>query len=218
MPRRTAILISGRGSNMAALVDAAQRPGYPAEIALVLSNRPDAAGLAYAESAGIETAVLASKGYPSREAFDEALHARLSETNIELVCLAGFMRVLTKTFVEAWRDRLINIHPSLLPLFPGLDTHARAINAGVRIHGCTVHFVRAEVDQGPIIAQAAVPLLSADTEETLAARVLAAEHRIYPLALNLVAAGKAHVVDERVVIDDARTELAGEAVVSPEFE
>jgi phosphoribosylglycinamide formyltransferase-1 len=218
MPRRTAILISGRGSNMAALVDAAQRPGYPAEIALVLSNRPDAAGLAYAESAGIETAVLASKGYPSREAFDEALHARLSETNIELVCLAGFMRVLTKTFVEAWRDRLINIHPSLLPLFPGLDTHARAISAGVRIHGCTVHFVRAEVDQGPIIAQAAVPLLSADTEETLAARVLAAEHRIYPLALNLVAAGKAHVVDERVVIDDARTELAGEAVVSPEFE
>jgi phosphoribosylglycinamide formyltransferase-1 len=218
MPRRTAILISGRGSNMAALVDAAQRPGYPAEISLVLSNRPDAAGLAYAESAGIETAVLASKGYPSREAFDEALHARLSETNIELVCLAGFMRVLTKTFVEAWRDRLINIHPSLLPLFPGLDTHARAISAGVRIHGCTVHFVRAEVDQGPIIAQAAVPLLSADTEETLAARVLAAEHRIYPLALNLVAAGKAHVVDERVVIDDARTELAGEAVVSPEFE
>jgi len=218
MPRRTAILISGRGSNMAALIDAAQRPSYPAEIALVLSNRPDAAGLAYAESAGIETAVLASKGYLSREAFDKALHARLNEANIELVCLAGFMRVLTKTFVEAWRDRLINIHPSLLPLFPGLDTHARAISAGVRIHGCTVHFVRAEVDQGPIIAQAAVPLLSADTEETLAARVLAAEHRIYPLALNLVAAGKAHVVDERVVIDDARTERAGEAVVSPEFE
>jgi phosphoribosylglycinamide formyltransferase-1 len=203
---------------MAALIDAAQRPGYPAEIALVLSNRPDAAGLAYAESAGIETAVLASKGYPSREAFDEALHARLSEANIELVCLAGFMRVLTETFVEAWRDRLINIHPSLLPLFPGLDTHARAISAGVRIHGCTVHFVRAEVDQGPIIAQAAVPLLSADTEETLAARVLAAEHRIYPLALRLVAAGKARVVEERVVIDDVRTELAGEAVVSPEFE
>lgn len=217
MRRRTAILISGRGSNMAALVEAAQNPDHPAEIALVLSNRPDAAGLAFAESAGIETATLASKGYPSREAFDADLHARLTEGDIDLVCLAGFMRVLTARFVEAWRDRLINIHPSLLPLFPGLDTHARAIAAGVRIHGCTVHFVRAEVDQGPIIAQAAVPVLFADTEETLASRVLAAEHRIYPLALGLVAAGKARVVEERVVIGNAGTERDGEAIVSPVF-
>jgi len=218
MARRVAILISGRGTNMAALIQAAQIPEYPAEIALVLSNRPGAAGLAHAAAAGIETEVLASKGYPSREAFDAALNARLTEANIELVCLAGFMRVLSEGFVEAWRDRLINIHPSLLPLFPGLDTHARAIDAGGRIHGCTVHFVRAEVDCGPIIAQAAVPLLSSDTEETLAARVLAAEHQIYPLALSLVASNKARVVGERVVIDDAGTERTGEAIVSPAFD
>jgi phosphoribosylglycinamide formyltransferase-1 len=212
---RTAILISGRGSNMAALIEAAQLRDFPAKIALVLSNRPDAPGLAFAKSAGIETAVLPSKGYPTRETFDDALHARLAEADIELVCLAGFMRVLSEKFVEAWRDRLINIHPSLLPLFPGLDTHARALAAGVRIHGCTVHFVRADVDRGPIIAQAAVPVRSSDTEETLAARVLAAEHRIYPLALSLVAAGKARVVDGRVVIDDLEAETDGGVVVSP---
>lgn len=213
--RRTAILISGRGSNMAALVEAARHPHYPAEIALVLSNRVGAPGLAHAKAAGVETAVVASKGYASREAFDEALHAKLSAADIELVCLAGFMRVLSGPFVDAWRDRLINIHPSLLPLFPGLDTHARALEAGVRIHGCTVHFVRADVDRGPIVAQAAVPVMSTDTAETLANRVLDAEHRLYPLALELVAAGKARVVDERVVIDDADAEVAAEAVISP---
>lgn len=215
--RRVAILISGRGSNMGALVDAAQSPDHPAEIALVLANRPDAPGLEHAKSAGIETAIVASKGSPSREAFDSALSARLKASDIDLVCLAGFMRVLTGKFVDAWRDRLINIHPSLLPLFPGLDTHARALEAGVRVHGCTVHFVRSEVDRGPIIAQAAVPVLFADNEETLAARVLAQEHRIYPLALALVAGGKARVVDERVIIDDAGSEVAGAAIVAPGF-
>lgn len=213
--RRTAILISGRGSNMAALIEAAQLTDYSAEIALVLSNRPEAPGLAFAKAAGIKTTVLSSKGYPSREAFDQALHAMLIDADIDLVCLAGFMRVLSKTFVEAWQDRLINIHPSLLPLFPGLDTHARALAAGVRIHGCTVHFVRAEVDRGPIIAQAAVPVLSADTTETLAERVLSAEHKIYPLALALVAAGSARVVDERVVIDDSEAEVAEGPIISP---
>jgi phosphoribosylglycinamide formyltransferase 1 len=216
MPRRrTAILISGRGSNMAALIEAARHPDYPAEIVLVLSNRSDAPGLVNADAAGIETEVLGAKGYPSREAYDAALHAKLVAADIELVCLAGFMRVLSETFVQAWRDRLINIHPSLLPMFPGLDTHARAIEAGVRIHGCTVHFVRSALDRGPIIAQAAVPVLLTDTAETLAARVLAQEHRVYPLALSLVAGGKARVVDERVVIDQPTPEAAGEAVISP---
>lgn len=213
--RRTAILISGRGSNMAALIEAAQQPDYPAEIALVLSNRADAPGLARVKAAGIEAAVVASKGYSSREVFDQALQARLADADIELVCLAGFMRVLSEEFVKTWRDRLINIHPSLLPLFPGLDTHTRALEAGVRIHGCTVHFVRTDVDRGPIIAQAAVPVLSADTAETLAERVLAAEHRLYPLALSLVAAGKARVVDERVVIDETEAEVADRSVISP---
>jgi phosphoribosylglycinamide formyltransferase-1 len=202
---------------MAALIEAARRPDYPAEIALVLSNRSDAPGLGFAEAAGIKAAVVASKGDPSRQAFDDKLHAQLVNAGIEFVCLAGFMRVLSEKFVEAWRDRLINIHPSLLPLFPGLDTHARALAAGVRIHGCTVHFVRAEVDRGPIIAQAAVPVISDDTEETLAARVLAQEHRIYALALSLVASGKVRVVDERLVFADASAEADGTSVVSPAF-
>jgi phosphoribosylglycinamide formyltransferase 1 len=213
--RKVAILISGRGSNMAALVEAAQDPDYPAEIALVLSNRDDAAGLNYAKEAGIDTAVVRTKDYASREDFDAALNASLKGAGIDLVCLAGFMRVLTASFVDAWRDRLINIHPSLLPLFPGLDTHAKALAAGVKIHGCTVHFVRAEVDSGPIIMQAAVPVLITDTPDTLAARVLAEEHRIYPLALSLVAGGKVRVVDERTVIDVPSMETPGEAIVSP---
>jgi len=215
--RRVAILISGRGSNMAALVAAARDPGYPAEIALVLSNRADAPGLERAEQAGIETAVLDPKVFSSRNVFDKALDARLKAAGAELVCLAGFMRLLTPEFVEAWRDRLINIHPSLLPLFPGLNTHASALAAGVKIHGCTVHFVREEVDSGPIIAQAAVPVLLSDTPETLADRVLAAEHHIYPLALALVARGRTVVVDERVVIDDAPPEATVQPLISPHF-
>jgi phosphoribosylglycinamide formyltransferase-1 len=215
--RRVAILISGRGSNMAALVAAARDPGYPAEIALVLSNRADAPGLERADQAGIETAVLDAKGSSSRRAFDDALDRRLKAAGAEIVCLAGFMRLLTPEFVEAWRDRLINIHPSLLPLFPGLNTHASALAAGVKIHGCTVHFVRAAVDSGPIIAQAAVPVLLSDTPETLADRVLTAEHHIYPLALALVARGRTVVVDERVVIDDAPPEAIVQPLISPHF-
>jgi phosphoribosylglycinamide formyltransferase-1 len=215
MPRRrVAILISGRGSNMAALIQAAKAASYPAEIALVLSNRPDAAGLIHARENGIETAVLNHKEHSSRESFDFALDAKLKAAGIELVCLAGFMRLLTHEFVDAWRDRMINIHPSLLPLFPGLDTHEKALAAGMKLHGCTVHFVRSAVDSGPIIVQAAVPVLAGDTAETLAARVLTAEHRIYPLALSLVASGKARVVDEKVVLDAASPEAEG-VLVAP---
>jgi phosphoribosylglycinamide formyltransferase-1 len=207
--RRVAILISGRGTNMAALIEAAKDPSYPAEIALVLSNRPDAAGLVLARANGIATAVLNHREHGSRESFDSALDARLKASGIELVCLAGFMRLLTEDFVESWRDRMINIHPSLLPLFPGLDTHEKALAAGMKLHGCTVHFVRGAVDSGPIIAQAAVPVLAGDTADTLAARVLTAEHRIYPLALRLVAGGRARVVDEKAVIDPPGIEAEG---------
>lgn len=191
--RRVAILISGRGSNMAALVEAAREAGYPAEIVLVVSNRPDAAGLAFAAASGIATAVVDHKQFASREAFDAALQETLERARIEIVCLAGFMRLLTTPFVGKWRGRMLNIHPSLLPEFKGLDTHARALAAGVKMHGCTVHFVVAELDSGPIVLQEKVPVLAGDTEETLAARVLAAEHRIYPAALKMVADGKTTV-------------------------
>jgi phosphoribosylglycinamide formyltransferase-1 len=200
---KVGVLISGRGSNLQALIDACASPTFPAEIALVISNRADARGLARAAEAGIPTKVIDRKGFPDRETFDAALDMALHAAGIELVCLAGFMRVLTTGFVEAWRDKLINIHPSLLPAFRGLDTHARALQAGVRLHGCTVHFVRSELDEGPIIVQAAVPVLPDDDADRLAARVLAAEHRCYPLALALIAQGRVHVEDGRVRIDDA---------------
>lgn len=205
--KRVGILLSGRGSNMAALVEAAQAdPAFPAEPALVLSNRADAAGLAFAADKGIETAVVDHKPFgKDREAFEHALNARLRESGVELVCLAGFMRLLTPWFVEQWRDRLINIHPSLLPSFKGLHTHERALETGVRLHGCTVHFVRAEMDDGPIIAQAAVPVLPGDDPDILAARVLTMEHRLYPLALSLVAAGRVRVEDERALFDPPET-------------
>jgi phosphoribosylglycinamide formyltransferase-1 len=191
--KRVAILISGRGSNMAALIEAARAPEYPAEIVLVISNRPDAAGLARAAEAGIATALVDHKTFAGKADFEAALDSRLVESRIDIVCLAGFMRVLSAEFVVRWRDRLINIHPSLLPAFPGLDTHARALAAGARMHGCTVHFVREGVDDGPIVSQAEVPVLPGDTPDALAARVLAAEHRLYPKALALVASGKAHL-------------------------
>ncbi len=187
--KRVAVLISGRGSNMQALVAAARSPDYPAEIAAVVANRPDAAGLAWAADQGITTIALDHKAFADRAAFDDHLHAALVAANIELIALAGFMRILTPAFVARWQGRMINIHPSLLPLFPGLDTHARALAAGVKIAGCTVHFVTAEMDVGPIIAQAAVPLATGDTADSLAVRVLAAEHRIYPQALAWVAGG-----------------------------
>jgi phosphoribosylglycinamide formyltransferase 1 len=204
MAVKTAILISGRGSNMAALIQAVRREHFPAAIALVASNNPGAAGLARAEAAGIATAVIDHRDFPERAEFDAAIDATLKEAEIELVCLAGFMRLLGPAFVEEWRNRLINIHPSLLPAFSGVRTHERALAAGVRVHGATVHFVREGMDEGPIIAQAAVPVLEGDTAETLADRVLAVEHRIYPAALEWVASGRARVVAEKVVLGEAR--------------
>jgi phosphoribosylglycinamide formyltransferase-1 len=202
--KRVAILISGRGSNMAALIEAAKAKDYPAEIALVLSNRPDAAGLEFAHAAGIQTRVIDHKDFgKDRVAFDAAVQAVLIQHRIDIVCLAGFMRLLTSSFVKAWQGRIINVHPALLPAFKGLDTHRRALEAGVKIHGATVHFVVPEMDSGPIIAQGAVAVREADTEESLAARVLTVEHRIYPLALKLVAEGRVHVEGNRCRIAGA---------------
>lgn len=200
--RRTAILISGRGSNMAALLSAAADPAFPAEIVLVLSNKPAAAGLARAHDAGIPTAVVESRPFGrDRAGFEVAMEAVMAEHGVELIALAGFMRVLTEDFVNRWSGRMVNIHPSLLPSFPGVDTHARALAAGVRLHGCTVHLVTPGVDEGPVIAQAAVPVLPDDTEETLGARVLEQEHILYPAALALVAAGRVRVEEGRAVIE-----------------
>jgi phosphoribosylglycinamide formyltransferase-1 len=192
MKKRVAILISGRGSNMAALIEAAKAQDYPAEIALVVSNRPDAAGLDYARSCGIATAVIDHTQFGAdRESFEQALDRKLIEQRIDLVCLAGFMRLLTPWFVNRWSGRMLNIHPSLLPQFKGLDTHRRALAAGVKRHGATVHFVVAEMDAGPIVLQDSVTVQDDDTEETLAARVLELEHQIYPRALRAVAKGQA---------------------------
>jgi phosphoribosylglycinamide formyltransferase-1 len=187
--RRTAVLISGRGSNMQALVEASRADDYPAEIALVVSNKADAAGLAWAASQGIATRAISHKEFADRTAFDARIGKTLADAGIEIVALAGFMRLMTAPFVDSWRGRMINIHPSLLPAFKGLDTHARALEAGVKIAGCTVHFVTAEMDAGPIIAQAAVPVLAGDDADSLAQRILKAEHRLYPAALRWVAGG-----------------------------
>lgn len=185
---RTAILISGRGSNMAALIEAARAPKFPAEIALVVSDKGEAGGLAIAKRAGIGAAVIDPKIYAGRDEFDASLQAMLDIHRIELVCLAGFMRILGAPFVNRWRGRMINIHPSLLPAYRGLHTHERALADGVTEHGCTVHFVEPELDAGPVIAQARVPVLEGDNAEMLAARVLVEEHRLYPQALAQVAA------------------------------
>jgi phosphoribosylglycinamide formyltransferase 1 len=198
--QRTAILISGLGSNMRALIEAARRPSFPAEIALVLSNRREAEGLAYAKDHGIATAVIDHKIYAGREAFEGSMQAMLVAHRIEFLCLAGFMRLLTAHFVARWHGRILNIHPALLPAYRGLNTHIRALQDGVKIHGCTAHFVVAAMDEGPIVAQAAVPVLDQDTAETLALRVLRQEHIIYPYALELVASGKVEVVGNRVRI------------------
>ena len=197
--KRTAVLISGRGTNMARLIEAAEDPSYPAEIAGVISDVPEAPGLVFAAGKGIGTAAIPRGDYSSKEAHDAAIEAALHVLGADIVCLAGYMRVLTARFVESWEGRLINIHPALLPSFKGLDTHRRALEAGVRIHGCTVHFVAAETDDGPIIAQAAVPVLTGDDEASLAARVLKAEHELYPHALRLVAEGKAAMAGGRTV-------------------
>lgn len=202
--KRVAVLISGRGSNMAALIEAAKEKNYPAEIWLVVSNRPDAAGLERARDAGIATTIVDHASYGNdREAFERALQAVLEGAGIELVCLAGFMRLLTPWLVERWQGRMLNIHPSLLPAFKGLNTHARAIEAGVRIHGATVHFVVPETDSGPIIAQGAVPVTQGEMPDALAARVLAVEHKIYPLALRLLAQGRVQLDGNRCQILDA---------------
>ena len=204
-----AILISGRGSNMMAIVEASNASEYPVRVAAVISNRPDAAGLTWAKDRNIPTAVVDHKDFDTREAFEIELHKVLKSTGAELVVCAGFMRVMTESFVRQWEGRMINIHPSLLPSFKGLHTHAKAIEAGVRIAGCTVHYVTADLDGGPIIAQAAVPVRSDDTAETLAERILRAEHVLYPATLKMVAAGYAPIVNGRValradVIEDAR--------------
>ena len=200
--KRVAVLISGRGSNMAALIEAAKDRNYPAEIVLVVSNRPDAGGLLIAHSAGIATEIVDHTTFgKDRAAFERALQSTLERQHIDLVCLAGFMRLLTAAFIKNWQWRIINIHPALLPAFKGLDTHKRALESGVEHHGATVHFVVPEMDSGPIILQGVVSVHPGDSEEALAARVLKTEHRIYPLSLKLVAEGRVKVVDGRCLID-----------------
>ncbi len=198
--KRVGILISGRGSNMMSLIEAAKAADYPADIAVVVSNRPEAPGLERAAELGVRTVVIDHKLFASRVPFEMKLHQALLDHGVDLICNAGFMRLLTGGFVDRWRDRQLNVHPSLLPALPGLDTHARAIDQGLMIHGCTVHFVRLEMDTGPIVAQAAVGVCADDTPETLGARVLAMEHVIYPHALRLVASGHVRVDQERAIV------------------
>ncbi|WP_158044539.1 phosphoribosylglycinamide formyltransferase [Skermanella pratensis] len=212
---KVGVLISGRGSNLQALIDACADPGFPAEIVLVLSNKADAYGLERARAAGIPASVVSHRDFADKPSFEAAMDEALRSAGVDLVCLAGFMRLLTADFVERWRDRLINIHPSLLPSFKGLDTHARAIGAGVKFTGCTVHFVRPAMDEGPIIVQAVVPVLPDDDAHALGDRVLVAEHRCYPLALRLIAEGRARVEGERVVLSDSPPRLDGPVLNPP---
>jgi len=196
---RTAVLISGRGSNLAALADACRAVDYPAEIVLVISNRANASGLETARERDLPARIISHKNFASREEFDTAVDEELRQANVSLVCEAGFMRIHSEWFVRRWEGRILNIHPSLLPAFPGIRVHEQALAAGVKVSGCTVHFLTPELDSGPIIAQAAVPVLPDDTPETLGARVLAEEHKLYPEALKLVAAGKARLANGRAV-------------------
>ena len=199
---KLAVLVSGRGSNLQALIDACTAQDFPAEIVLVLSNKADAYGLVRAQDAGINTAILSPKDFADRESFDAAMSDVITQAGAELVCLAGFMRLLSDGFVRTWRDRLINIHPSLLPSYKGLHVHERAIEDGARFSGCTVHFVRAAMDEGPIIAQAVVAVLPQDDADALAARILEQEHVLYPLAVKCIAEGRVRVSAERVLITD----------------
>lgn len=210
--KRVGILISGRGSNMQSLVRAMREPGFPAEPAVVISNRPEALGLSWADEQGLKAVAIDHRQYANRMAFEARLHQALLDGGVELICNAGFMRLLTGAFVDRWRDRQLNIHPSLLPAYPGLHTHKRVLEDGTLITGCTVHFVRLEMDSGPIVAQAAVPVAPGDTEETLAARVLEAEHKIYPEALRMVASGEVRVENETAVFSDGRP-IAGNLYV-----
>jgi phosphoribosylglycinamide formyltransferase-1 len=197
---KVGVLISGRGSNMAALIRATQAADYPAEISCVVSNREDAAGLEVARKASIPTAVISHRGYPDRESFDRDVSAALEKHDVGMVALAGFMRIQSPWFPQHWAGRQINIHPSLLPAFPGLHVQRQALDAGVRVSGCTVHFVTPDLDAGPIIAQAAVPVLAGDTEETLSARILRQEHRLYPLVVRWFAEGRLAFADGRVTV------------------
>jgi formyltetrahydrofolate-dependent phosphoribosylglycinamide formyltransferase len=198
--KRVVILVSGRGSNMAALVEASKERDFPAGIVGVISDQADAKGLQAASALGLETKAITRLDHPDKASLDAALDVELRRLEADIVCLAGYMRLLSPAFTETWAGRMINIHPSLLPLFRGLDTHRRALDAGVMIHGCSVHFVTAEMDGGPIIAQAAVPVLPGDDEDALAARVLKVEHKLYPLALRLVADGRAKLKDGRTIL------------------
>ncbi len=208
MKKKVGVLVSGRGSNLQALLDACADPVFPAEIVLVISNVPGVHALERAKRAGVATTVIPHKGFASREAFDAEMDKALRAAGVEIVCLAGFMRLLSAGFAEAWRERMINIHPALLPSFKGLHTHRRAIEAGVKLHGCTVHLVTPDLDDGPILVQKAVPVLAADDEDTLAARVLEQEHLAYPQALRLLAEGRVRVEGNRALIDDAPTDNA----------
>ncbi|MBK5911840.1 phosphoribosylglycinamide formyltransferase [Rhodothalassium salexigens] len=209
------ILISGRGSNMAALIEACTDPAYPARVAVVIANVADAPGLDKARAAGIDTVVVDHKAYDSRDAFEAALDSALKAARVDLVCLAGFMRLLNADFVKRWRDRIVNIHPSLLPAYKGLDTHARVLEDGVRVTGCTVHFVRPEMDHGPIVIQAAVPVLPDDTVGRLAARVLHQEHRVFVEAVRLIASGRVRVSGDKVLIEGSAPETA--VLVNPQI-
>lgn len=207
------VLISGRGSNLQSLIDACATEDYPAEIALVVSNIDGAQGLQRAQAAGIPTTVISHKDFKSRESFDASMTEAITRLDVDLLCLAGFMRILSHGFVNHWRDRLINIHPSLLPSFKGLDVQQRAIDAGVRFSGCTVHYVRPDMDTGPVIAQAVVPIHSDDDASVLAGRILEREHIIYPMAVRMIAEGRTRIEDERVVIDGA--EAPPESLINP---
>ncbi len=211
---KLAVLISGRGSNLKAILNACADPNYPAEVVLVISNKPKAAGLDHARKAGVTEAIIDHRDFETREEFDAALSERLRAANVDYVCLAGFMRMLTPGFVDEWRGRLINIHPSLLPAFRGLHVQERTLDAGVKITGCTVHFVSAEVDAGAIIGQAAVPVLPGDTVDTLSARILEQEHRLYPASLRLIIDGKARI-SGAVVQYDAQVKCDGSLINPP---
>jgi len=210
---KIAILISGRGSNMAALIEACQTEGFPAEVALVLSNRPNAPGLTLAKAAKIPTRIIQHGEFESREAFDAAMTEALADSGVRLICLAGFMRLLSAEFCQRWRDSIINIHPSLLPAFKGLRVHERMLDAGVQIAGCTVHYVRPAMDEGPILVQAAVPIAADDTPDSLAARILEQEHLIYPLAVRMIAEGRARPAGGMVAIKNYN--LPTQSLINP---
>ena len=214
MKRRVAILISGRGSNMAALIEAAKAKDFPAEIAVVIANRADAVGLDRAKASGVATELIESKPFgKDRAAFETALEQKLKQLRIELICLGGFMRLFTAEFVQRWYGRMLNIHPSLLPSFPGLDPHGQALKAGVKISGATVHFVIPETDAGPIVMQGAVPVRDDDTAEALSERILTIEHRIYPEALRLLASGRLRLEGDLCKIEENGS--SGDSLISP---